>query len=125
MSAHNQGTLVTSLLCNSAWGSESVKPKAVIGVLPLFPDKASSPSMMKHAMNLAVQDTQFFNPGQTPVLGGDQPLYAIAKQLQWSFPETLGEDKLVMMLGALHIEDKMHQMVGKLLQDSGWSNILT
>ena len=59
------------------------------------------------------------------MLGGGQPLYAIAKQLQWSFPETLGEDKLVMMMGALHIEDKMQQMVGKLLQDSGWSNILT
>ena len=28
-------------------------------------------------------------------------------------------------MGALHIEDKMHLMIGKLLQDSGWSNILT
>ena len=65
---------------------DSVKPKAVVGVLPLFPDKAASPSMMKHAMHLAIQDTEFLNPGQTPVLGGDQPLHAIAKQLQWSFP---------------------------------------
>ena len=55
----------------------------------------------------------------------DQPLYAVAKQLQWAFPDTLGEDKLVIMMGALHIEDKMHQMIGKLLKDSGWSNILT
>ena len=29
---------------------ESLKPPAVIGVLPLFPDKAASPSMIKHAM---------------------------------------------------------------------------
>jgi len=29
------------------------------------------------------------------------------------------------MIGALHIEDKMHQMTGKLLKDSGWSNIFT
>ena len=32
----------------------SVKPKAVVGVLPLIPDKAASPSMMKHAMHLAI-----------------------------------------------------------------------
>ena len=104
---------------------ESVKPKAVIGVLPLFPDKAATPSMMKHAMHLTMQGTEALNPGQSPVLGADQPLYAIAKQLQWMFPDTLGEDKVVLMMGALHIEDKMHQMIGKLLRDSGWSNILT
>ena len=104
---------------------DSVKPKAVIGVLPLFSDKAATPSMMKHAMNLTVQDTEALNNGQTLVLGADQPLYAIAKQLQWSFPDTLDEDKLVLMMGALHIEDKMHQMIGKLVRDSGWSDILT
>ena len=39
--------------------------------------------------------------------------------------QTLGEDKLVLMMGALHIEGKMHQMIGKLVRDSGWSDILT
>ena len=29
------------------------------------------------------------------------------------------------MMGALHIEDKMHAMIGKLLRGSGWSIILT
>ena len=41
------------------------------------------------------------------------------------YPETLGEDKLVLMMGALHIEDKAHLMVGKLLCDSGWTTILS
>ena len=59
------------------------------------------------------------------MLGGDQHLYILAKQLQWSFPDTLGEIKLVLMMGALHIEDKMYQMIGKLLRDSGWSYILS
>ena len=31
------------------------KPPADIGVLPLFPDKAASPSMIKHAMQLTMQ----------------------------------------------------------------------
>ena len=84
-----------------------LKPPAVIGVLPLFPNKAS---MIKHAMQLTMQGRSFLNPGQTGIIGADQPLYAIAKQLQWTFAETVGGDKLVMMLGALHIEDKIHQM---------------
>jgi len=67
-----------------------------IGVLPLFPNKAATPSMIKHAMQLTVHDTEILNPGQSPVFGADQPLYATAKQLQWAFPVTLGEDKLVL-----------------------------
>ena len=43
--------------------NESVKPPAEIGVYPLFPHKAASPSSMKHAMLLTVQGTQFLNPG--------------------------------------------------------------
>ena len=104
---------------------DSLKPPAVIWVLPLFPDKAASPSMIKHTMQLTIQGTEFLNPGQTGVLGADQPLYAIAKQLHWTCPESVGEDKLVVMLGALHIEDKVHQMTGKLLRDSGWTTVLS
>ena len=38
----------------------------------------------------------------------------------------MGVDKLVMMLGALHhIEDKIHQMTGKLLRDSGETTVLS
>ena len=29
------------------------------------------------------------------------------------------------MMGALHIEEKMHPMIGKLLRDSGWATILS
>ena len=37
----------------------------------------------------------------------------------------MGGDKLVMMLGALHIEDKSHQMTGKLLRDTGGTTVLS
>ncbi len=57
--------------------NESVKPPAKIGILLLFPDKAASPSMMKHTMEIVKKNTEFVHPGQTPVLGADQPLYAI------------------------------------------------
>ena len=37
----------------------------------------------------------------------------------------MGGDKLVMMLGALHVEDNIHQMTGKLLRDSGGTTVLS
>ena len=52
---------------------------------------------MKHAMELTMQWTEILNPGQTCVLGADQTLYAIVKLIQWQFPGTLGEDKLVVI----------------------------
>ena len=72
-----------------------------------------------------MQVTEFLNPGQTTVLGADQPLYAIIKLIQWQFPDTLGEDKLVVIMGALYIENKMHLMIGKLQHDTGWDIILS
>ena len=104
---------------------DTIKPDAITGVFPLFPDKAATPSVVQHAMKLSLLATDKLNPGQSCVLGADQPIYALAKQLQWAFPNTLGEGKLVMMMGALHIEDKMHQMIGKVLRDTGWTTILS
>ena len=72
-----------------------------------------------------MQVTEFLNPGQTTVLGADQPLYAIIKLIQWQFPDTLGEYKLVVIMGALHIENNMHLMIGKLQRDTGWATILS
>ena len=34
----------------------------------------------------------------------DQLLYALAKQVQWNWPDKYGEDKHVVMFGGLHIE---------------------
>ncbi len=60
--------------------------------------------MIKHSMTVVQSVVQYLNPGQVPVLAADQPLYALAKQIQWSWPSTLGEDHFVMMFGGLHIE---------------------
>ena len=45
----------------------------------------------------------------------DQPFYAIPNQLQWQFLESLGEDKFVMQLGALHIKDRYPLMIPNLM----------
>ena len=71
-------------------------------------------------MNNYAAATQFLNPGQTPVLTMDQPLYALAKQLQWRFPNLFGEDKYVIILGGLHTEMAALRTIG-----SGWTDALT
>ena len=101
-----------------------IKPKAIIGVLPLFPDKAASVPMVKHAMNIGKSVTEFLNPCQTPVIGMDQPIYAIGKQIQWKWNESLGEGKYVLMLGALHIEFVIEAMQGKLTDLSGFASVI-
>ena len=64
------------------------------------------------------------NPGQVTVVTGDQPVYAIAKQIQWLMPDMYGEDKLVVMMGGLHIEMATIAMLGTWLNGSGWVEVL-
>ena len=47
--------------------------------------------MIRHAVDVVSQVVHFLNPGQVPILACDQPLYAIAKKIQWTWPLTYGE----------------------------------
>ena len=54
----------------------------------------------------------------------DQPLYTLAKQIQWSWPASHREDQFVVMIGGLHIEIAAHKALGDLLESSGWTGAL-
>ena len=102
---------------SSCMHEETVRPRAVTGVLPMFPDKEASILMIKHTMSITNDAIQFLNPGQTPVLGIDQPIYAIGKLIQWKCHDShLSENKFVLMLGALHIEFVIEAIEGKKLK---------
>jgi len=58
------------------------------------------------------------------VLVVDQPLYDLAKKMQWTFPDVFGEDKFVVMLGGLHIEMVLWSTMGDLLRWCGWPESL-
>ena len=45
----------------------------------------------------------------------DQPLFALAGEIQWVKPETLREDKLLVMNGDLHIEMTFIKSLGVVL----------
>ena len=110
----------------SAFHAQSINKELIpaeSSMLPLFNEKADTPAMIKHTMELAILITEKLAPGQTPVLYLDEPLYAQAKKLQWQHPH-LAEDKIVIMLGGLHLEMAILCLIGMLLKESGWSEIL-
>ena len=73
-----------------------------------------------------VRDTvAFLNPGQVPVVTADQPIYALAKQIQWHWPEDYCEEKFIFIFGGLHIEMAALRSIGTLLHDSGWVSAIT
>ena len=58
--------------------------------------------MVKHGMNIIQKATYHGHPEQVPVLTVDQPLYSIAKKLQWSWPADYGKEKFLVLIGSLH-----------------------
>ena len=98
---------------------------ALISMLPLFNDQARSVAMIRHSMNIVKTAVEVLNPGQEPVLACDQLLYSLAKQIQWTWPESHGEKQFVIMFGGLHIEMATLKVLGDLLEDSGWTGTLT
>ena len=92
--------------------------------MPLFCDNAHSVAMVKHGMDVIMKATELVNPAQIPVLTLDQPLYTIAKQIQWSWPSIYGEEKYVFLMGGLHIEMALLNVLGDWLEGSGWAAIM-
>ena len=60
--------------------------------------------MIKHCMTILQAAIQHLNPGQVPILIADQPLFALAKQILWTWPNQFGESLFIIMFGGLHIE---------------------
>ena len=91
---------------------------------PLFSDeKADSLSMQKHVMTVVKKAIDFVNPGQTPIIEGDCPLYARLKRCQILFPNEVGEHNFVCMMGFLHLEMCLQEVGGKILGGSGWEQM--
>ena len=77
--------------------------RALTALLPLFRDQAHTPAMIYYAMVLIQKQVEYLNPGQIPMTV-DQPLFAIAKEIQWLKPDSLAENKFLVMMCDLHIE---------------------
>jgi len=76
-------------------------------------------------MGVIQREVEFLNLEQVPVLTVDQPLFAIAKRIQWQWPDTYGEERFVVLPGELHIEMAALTTLGDFLEPSGWTNAIT
>ena len=97
----------------------------ISALLPLLPEQAHSVATVKHAMQNVKETTSYLKPDQVPVVTVDQPLFAVAKQIQWQWPENFGEDKYMVILGDVHIEMAAFKTIWNLLKESGWTAVLT
>ena len=75
-------------------------------------------------MVVAKDAIHYLNPAQTAVITMDQPLYSLAKQIQWTYTETLREQNYIVVLGGLHIEMVCLHILGQWLEGSGWCSAL-
>ena len=109
-----------------AYNIESQKLHADLSaLLPLFQEDSKSPAMIRLALDVIKQAVVYLNGKQSPVVAFDQPLYAIAKQIQWQWPAKYGVGEFVIMMGGLYIEMAALKAIGNWLEDSGWTSTLT
>ena len=103
---------------------DTVKEVDRSALLPLFRESSKSAAMIRHGMDVIKKSVDFLNAGQTPVIAFDQPLYALAKMVQWNWKEDYGEKRFVIMMGPLHIEMAALKTIGDWLKGSGWCSAL-
>ena len=97
---------------------------AISMLLPLVYEKATTPALIKHGMDVQRQTIEYLNPGKIPVTVFDQHLFALAKLVQWKWPDVYGESVHVVMMGGLHIEMALWNTLD-ILEASGWTVALT
>ena len=66
---------------------------ALSSLLPLFHEQVKSVTMIRHSMDVVKTAVEIINPGQVSVITCDQISYALAKQIQWNWPATHGEQQ--------------------------------
>ena len=104
--------------------SKTPRSQAITALLPLFNENAQTMAMIQHSMKIFKEGVAYVNPNQTLVIAMDQPLFAIARHIQWEKADLYGEEKYVVMMGGLHVEMASLKMVGHWLDKSGWDSAL-
>ena len=82
---------------NLTWSTHHASQKrspefevSITSLLPLLRDQTHSVATVKHIMQKMCDIIAHLNPGQVPVVTSDQPISALAKQVQWQWPDKYG-----------------------------------
>ena len=108
-----------------AKNSEVAQAKSISAMLPLIDEKSTHHGTIKHVMDNVSSITSLLSPEQQmSILAADQPVYTVAKQIQWAWPDLYRKDKFFILMGGLHIEMKIMEALGLLLEGTGWIQCL-
>ena len=108
--------------CASQVQDPGIKCSSVM--LPLLQDKVATQGMVRHTMDVIDQVHKKLKLDQPLVITADQPVYVIGKQIQWLYPDEYGYQKVLLMMGPLHIEISFLNLLGNWLESSGWTESL-
>lgn len=68
--------------------------------------------------------TAYLTPDQVPDNTVDQPIYALAKQVQWQCPEQFRMEKIVTMFGGLYIARSLGTLLKGRCTGKGWRGFI-
>ena len=88
----------------------------------LLIDQAHDAATIKHSPDMIEIAVSLLNPTQRHVVTVDQPLFALAKQVQWTWPNQYGQ--FVFISGGLHFEMTVLKMIGQIISNSGWISVI-
>ena len=114
-----------SSYCASQRGSSNQQP-CLTSFLPLFKDDSKSGTILYPGLDIIKRLTFLLNPTQNSVVTMDEPLYTITKQVQWCvFFVEYEKDNLIVLLGGLHEEKASFSMLGVIIKESGWVELVS
>ena len=61
---------------------------SITALLPLFKEESKSVAMMRHSLDIVKRAVEHLNPSQKPEVFFDQRVFALAKQIQWCWPDS-------------------------------------
>lgn len=110
--------------------------KTVNCMLPVIDHVVHEKALQLHLMNITLDYTEYLNPGQTAVSCGDQPLYALKKQILWECPNQFKKQdihkgimfqtysaSIFPFFGPMHLEMNVLSCHGKLVKGTGLEEI--
>ena len=108
-------------------GTQKTAPErydTINSILPSINHKVNTVDFQYHVMLLNMRYTKYLNPSQTAVSCSDQPLYALKKVIQWSYPEIFPEKDFFAFLGPMHIEQAALSAHGQLIRGTRLDTII-
>ena len=67
--------------------------------MPLLLENAHATALLSRVVDLVKEAVEHLIPNQTTVLTMDQPVSAVAKEIQWLWPDSFSNNKYVIMIG--------------------------